>query len=172
MTDFETFDAKISSPALRAVAEHWNDARKGRKMPSWSQLRPSTLAPHLGLVWAFKYNRSSGEFTARLAGNRMMVGFGKSFRGTPLQELHPPAIFHWIHEGLTRVVSEPACYRSRGHLFKAGGRLVEGERIVLPLGTDEDGADGALGASDYEFQITGAYPDIEVFRGDGEWLTL
>ena len=172
MTDFEAFDAKINSPALRAVAGHWNEARKARKMPSWSQLRPSTLAPHLGLVWAFKYDRSSGAFTARLAGNRMMVGFGKSFRGTPLHELHPPAIFQWIHEGLTRVVSEPACYRSSGRLFKAGGRLVEGERIVLPLGTDDTGADGALGASDYDFQITGAYPDIEVFRGDGEWLTL
>lgn len=172
MTDFEAFDAKIASPALRAVAEHWNDARKGQKMPSWSQLRPSTLAPHLGLVWAFKYDRSRGEFTARLAGNRMMVASGKSLRGTPLQQLHAPAIFQWVHEGLTRVVSEPACYRSRGQLFKVGGRMVEGERVVLPLGTDENGADGALGASDYDFTFTTSYPDIEVFRGDGEWLTL
>lgn len=172
MSDFESFGAAIRSPALRAVLAHWNDVRRHRKMPSWSDLNPGSMGPHLGLIWAFKYDRGSGEFTARLAGNRIMVGFGKSFRGTPLKELHPPDIFEWVHEGLTRIVSEPACYRSSGELFKSSGRTVEGERVVLPLGTDEAGADGALGASYFDVPVTATAYDIEVVQGDGEWLAL
>ncbi len=172
MSDFTSFGAAIRSPALRAVLAHWNDVRRHRKMPSWSDLNPGRMRPQLGLIWAFKYDRGSGNFTARLAGNRIMVGFGKSFRGTPLKDLHPPDIFHWAHAGLTRIVSEPACYRSSGELFKASGKAVEGERVVLPLGTDEAGGDGALGASDFDFPVTALVRDIEVVRGDGEWLAL
>ena len=172
MPDLTSFHAGIKSPALRAVLLHWNDVRRQQKMPTWSDLNPATMAPHLGLIWAFKYDRGSGEFTARLAGNRIMVGFGKSFRGTPLRQLHPPDIFQWAHAGLTRVVSEPACYRSSGELFRANGITVEGERVVMPLGTDDDGADGAFGASDYDFPVTGPVPGIEVIQGDGQWLTL
>jgi hypothetical protein len=172
MSDLDSFGAAIKSPALRAVLAHWNDARRHRKMPSWSDLNPGTMAPHLGLIWAFKYDRGRGEFTARLAGNRIMVGFGKSFRGTPLKALHPPDIFQWVHAGLTRIVSEPTCYRSSGELFRANGVTVEGERVVMPLGADDDGADGAFGASDFDFPVTALVPEIEVARGDGKWLAL
>ena len=69
-------------------------------------------------------------------------------------------------------MSEPACYRSRGELFKASGSTVEGERVVLPLGADAAGADGALGASDFDFPVTALVRDIEVTLGDGEWLAI
>ena len=141
-------------------------------MPSWSELNPATMAPHLGLVWAFKYDRATGDFTARLAGNRIMVGFGKSFRGTPLRELHPPRSFPRVHAAMLRVVSEPACYRSCGQLFKVDGRVIEGERIVLPLGTDESGVDGALGASDYDFSVNSASREVELLEDGVQWFSL
>jgi hypothetical protein len=167
------FGSEITSPALRAIADHWNQARKGRKMPSWSELSPATMAPHLGMVWAFKYDRKTGDFIARLAGNRMMIGFGKSFRGTPLKELHQPKSLGRAHAILMRVVSEPVCYRSRGQLFKADGRLVEGERIMLPLGTDETGVDGALGASDYDGSfVVKAAREIELLEDDVRWFPV
>jgi hypothetical protein len=172
VSDFASFGSRIASPALRAVAGHWNQARKACRMPAWSELSPAVIAPHLGLIWAFKYDQGTGEFTARLAGNRMMVGFGKSFRGTPLQELHTPQSFAWIQAGLTRVVSEPACYRSCGRLFRADGRTVMGERIVLPLASDGSGADGALGASYYDLPITQQIQDIEVIQDLAEWFPI
>lgn len=165
------FDAQIASPALRAIVHHWHQVRRQRKMPSWSELSPTALAPHLGLIWAFKYDRGTDDFTARLAGNRVMIGFGKSFRGTPLRELHAPAFFPRVHADMKRVVCEPACYRSFGPLFKADGRMVEGERIILPLGCDETGADGMLGASDYDLAFNGAAREIELL-GAPEWFAL
>jgi hypothetical protein len=169
--DFSCFDGKIESPALRAIAGHWNEARKHRRMPAWSDLRPAALAPYFGLIWVFRYDRNTREFTARLAGNRMMVAFGKSFRGTPLRELHPPHFLPRAQAALMRVVSEPACCRSSGPLFKADGRITSGERIVLPLGAD-DQADGAFGASDYNRSIITVACNIESIYHAAEWFSL
>ncbi|HEY2010998.1 MAG TPA: PAS domain-containing protein [Rhizomicrobium sp.] len=171
MGDFSCFDRKIESPALRAIAAHWNEVRKDRRMPSWSDLRPTALAPYFGLIWVFRYDRTTKEFTARLAGNRMMVACGKSFRGTPLRELHPPEIFPQAQAGLMRVVSEPACGRTSGPLFKADGKITCGERIVLPLGVD-DKADGAFGASDYNRSFVTAASQIETIYNAVEWFSL
>lgn len=168
---FDCFDMKIESPALRAIADHWNKARKQRRMPSWSDLSPAVLAPHFGLIWAFRFDRNTGDFIARLAGNRIMVACGKSFRGTPLRELHPPEIFQRTHAGLMRIVSEPVCFRSSGSLFKADGITTEGERIVMPLGTDGE-ADGALGASDYNRSFVTAARDVELIYDAVEWFSL
>jgi hypothetical protein len=140
-------------------------------MPSWSDLNPGSMAPHLGLIWAFKYDRGTGEFTARLAGNRLMIGYGKSFRGTPLCELPKPDVYPWVYSGLMRVISEPACCRSSGQIFRADGRTTEGERIVLPLGTDGE-PDGALGASDFDCSFATAAQHIELLRDRVEWFSL
>jgi hypothetical protein len=171
MGDFVCFDAKLESPALRAIAGHWNAARGQRKMPSWSDLSPAVMARHLGLIWAFRYDRITGEFTARLAGNRIMVACGKSFRGTPLRELHPPEIFRNAQAGLTRVVSEAVCCRSSGRLFKADGKTTSGERIIMPLATDGE-TDGVLGASDYNRSFATAAKNIELIYEAVEWFSL
>jgi len=99
-------------------------------MPSWSDLSPSGLAPHFKRLWAFKYDREAGDFTARLAGNRAMVGFGKSFRGTPLKDLHPPHIFELAQAHMGKVVNERTAYYCSGKLFRAGTQEIEGERTA------------------------------------------
>ena len=148
---FEQFTKSIASPALRAVAAHWEAIRVGGQIPSWEHLRPAQLSAQLSMIWAFKYDRSTGQFTGRLAGNRITQGFGKNFRGVSMQDLHPPDLFPVIHRHMTRIVLEPAAYRGAGQLFRQGSRIVEGERIILPLASDGVHADGVLGASDYHY---------------------
>jgi len=126
---FSGFRSRIASPALQAIADHWQQACAHRPMPAWSDLLPAAIAAHLKRLWAFKYDRATGDFTARLAGTRAMARFGKSFRGTPLRELHPPHVFEQSHAFMTRVVSEPAFTRCTGKLFKIGDHAIEGERI-------------------------------------------
>lgn len=168
---FEHFTNSIKSPALRAVAVHWAAARDMARMPSWEQLRPSQLAAQLSLVWAFKYDRATGHFTGRLAGNRITQGFGKNFRGLPMQELHPPEVFPMIHRHMTRIVSEPVAYRCAGQLFRHGSRVIEGERIILPLAGDGIHADGVLGASDYNHPHPPKGP-VELFSDREEWCPV
>jgi hypothetical protein len=147
---FAAFRSRITSPALLAIADHWQEARGDALMPSWSQIRPSCIAPHLTRVWSFRYDRQNNEFTGRLAGNRIMAGFNKSFRGTPLKELHAPPVLEQVHANLLRLVLEPCIYRSTGKLFRQGVYTSEGERIALPLADDGSHGDGALGASEYD----------------------
>jgi hypothetical protein len=169
--NFELFANSIESPALRAVALHWAAARGPAQMPSWEQLRPSQFAAQLSLVWAFKYDRATGDFTGRLAGNRITRGFGKNFRGLPMQELHPPEVFPKIHLHMTRIVSEPVAYRGAGQLFRHGPRIVEGERIILPLAGDGVHADGVLGASDYDYPHPPPGP-VELLSDREEWCPV
>jgi hypothetical protein len=139
-------------------------------MAAWSDLSPSAISAHLKRLWVFKYDRDTGEFNARLAGSRVMMRFGKSFRGTPLKELHPPHIFEQCHAHLTRSVSEPAFLHCTGRLFRIGERLVEGERIALPLASDGHHGDGILGASD--FRHTPVFGPIELIFDRMEWFSV
>jgi hypothetical protein len=168
---FEHFTKSIASPGLRAVVSHWEAVRSAGQMPSWEHLRPSQLSAHLSFIWAFKYDRNTGQFTGRLAGNRITQGFGKNFRGLPLQDLHPPDVFPRVLRTMTRIVAEPAAFRSAGPLFKHEDRIFEGERIILPLAGDGVHGDGVLGASDYVYQhpVPGR---IELLSGIEEWCPV
>jgi hypothetical protein len=167
---FPEFRSKVASPALQAIADHWRHACADNPMPSWSDLSPSHLAPYFTRLWAFKYDRVAGDFSARLAGNRAMVGFGKSFRGTPLKDLHPPHIFELAQAHMTKVVTGPAFYYCTGKLFKAGSQEFEGERVMLPLASNGRLGDGVLGATDFPSRATTG--SVELLVGKIEWFSL
>src|ERR1700679_28642 len=116
MTDFAAFQKTLVSPALRAVAAHWDEARKSSSFPSWEQLNPTRIAPYLTILWAFKYDRTSGQFVGRLAGSEITWAFEKNFRGLPLREAWAPGVADQSHEIMLRVISEPLIYLSAGAL--------------------------------------------------------
>ena len=116
--ELNLFRSRISSRALLQILDHWQELRMGRPLPSWSQIAPSRIAPHLTRTWAFKYNPASDEFTARLAGNSIMTAFGMSFRGTRLNEIHPAHILKEVHARMLRVIRTPALSLTLGPLFR------------------------------------------------------
>lgn len=169
-TGFSEFKDRIGSAALLAIVDHWRRACRTRPMPSWSDLSPSGLAPHFKRLWAWRYDRVAREFTARLAGNRAMVGFGQSFRGTPLKEIHPPHIFELAQAHMLKVVNGPTAYYCSGKLFQVGTEIIEGERIMLPLASDGRNADGILGATDFPARMLAG--PVELLVGQIEWFAL
>lgn len=146
--DYETLRREIRSPALQAVLAHWHQARGTSPMPKWTDLRPSQMARQLSIIWAYKFDSRTLQFTGRLAGNRITEGYGKNFRGTRLEDLHPPKLLPRIYEDMLRVVETPCAYKSSGTLFRKGLVRGVGERLALPLGDGR--ADGLIGATDYE----------------------
>ena len=179
MTDsaagFIAFRNSIQSLALKAVADHWNEARGARRLPSWDQLKPRQLGAHLANIWAFDYDRAASLFTGRLAGSNIMVGVGKSFAGIALSELHPPHVFTQVQGYLLRAVTEPACCRWSGKLFRIDSKEIEGERIVLPLGGnggDDSGAAGVLGGSWYDYPVWRTPARLVLIHDIGEWWAL
>jgi hypothetical protein len=170
-SSFDAFIARIESPGLLAIARHWHEARAGKRMAAWSKLSPSAIAPYLTLLWSFRYDRQTGEFAGRLAGNRIMLASGHSFRGTTLRELHSPEIYERSQAEFIRLVTTPAVYRCRGPLFRAAGKVTEGERTVMPLGEDGEHADGLLGASEYTVPPVTGCP-FELISENAEWYSI
>jgi len=170
---FDSFLQRISSPALCAVAAHWNDARGARVMPSWDDLRPARIASYLTLVWAFRYDAETREFTGRLAGERIARGFGRSFRGLRLDELHTPQSLPLMHSEMERLLREPALYHLNGVLFRQRERAATGERIMLPLSDNGIHGDGVLGASAVSYPFVDPdYAPVEMASEGAEWFAL
>lgn len=167
---FSRFRSAIVSPALKAIADHWQQVRGDRPMPAWSDLSPTSLGPHLKLLWTFRYDRATGEFAARLAGNRVMMCLGDSFRGTPLRKLYKPDMFEKAHADFSRIVLEPALAHANGKLFKVGESAIQGERIALPMATDGHHGDGVLGASDFKYQP--AAGSVELLHCPPVWFSI
>lgn len=168
---FESFLSSITSASLRAVALHWNAARGNRLMPSWDELRPAAMAKQLPIIWAYKFDRSTGEFTGRLAGDRITEVFDKSLRGMRLQDFHPPEAGPWVTAMLLRVVSEPALHLSSGRVFKQMDRVGTGQRIILPLAADGKNGDPVLGVTEYHSRISAEQP-IQVATDVEAWFPL
>jgi hypothetical protein len=147
--DFVEFCQSIASPALRAVAQHWDDVRGAKKMPSWEDIQPKAIAPHLPVVWAYKFDSASDEFIGRLAGDRIERAYGKSFHGLTLGQIHTaPERYKQGRAMLLRVISEPAIFCGHGRILQDRQEFHSGERLILPLSTDGVSGDGVFGATE------------------------
>ncbi len=164
------FIAGIESPALRALAKHWSEVRGRKSMPSWSDLSSAALSPHLKLLWGYQFDRQRGEFTGRLAGTHIRRWLGSNFCNTKLADIHPPHTLMEAHAFLAKVVTTPGVGLCSGRLFTIGGDTVTGERLALPLATDETSADGILGASDFIYPS--ASGPVELIHENIEWCAL
>lgn len=145
----EAFLDGIKSADVRAVARHWFEVRGSRRMPGWSDIRPSRIAAQLSFVWAYSYDAATDSFIGRLAGDRIEAIFGKSFRHTPLSEVFPPEQYEDVFRRAKRVIEEPAIFYGGGLVFHQLARYGTGERVILPLAGDGIRSDGLLGCTEY-----------------------
>ncbi|MBU6297803.1 MAG: PAS domain-containing protein [Alphaproteobacteria bacterium] len=154
---FQAFEQAITSPALKRVAQHWNNVRGSRLMPGWSDISPSRISGQLSIIWSYRYDRVADAFTGRLAGDQIERMFGKNIRGAPMSALYPAEEFPRLFARSKRVVCEPALYRGEGMVFKHVDHYGHGERIIMPLAEDGALGDGILGATVYQ-SFMGAGP--------------
>src|SRR3954452_10387782 len=107
MDGIQSFISSIKSPSLRAVAEHWHQARGGRLMPKWTELSSSVLAPHFKLLWGFQYDPQTKEFTGGLTGEHVRQWVGGAFTGARLLDLQPPSIAREAQDLMIKIVTTP-----------------------------------------------------------------
>lgn len=150
---FREFAAALETPALRALAEHWQQARGERRMPGWSGIDALKLGPHLANIWAWKYDAATDSFTGRLAGEAINAIFGRSLRGVAMREFFSPAAYALVFPRHRRVVTEPCLAHGSGPVFLHVGRRGHGERIILPLAEDGTHGDGLIGMTVYDLPM-------------------
>lgn len=144
---FENFLAAVKAPALRDIILYWREIRGTERMPGWRAIDPAAIARHLGIVWAWKYDRGADRFVGRLAGEEIVAAFGKSPRGMPIEEFLPKDQHDMIIARHRRVVTEPALAHAVGRVFVDADRFGTCEHVALPLAADGIKGDGILGAS-------------------------
>ena len=147
---FVEFERAIVSPALKRVANHWNEVRGSNLLPAWNAIHPAAIAHQLPLVWSYNYDRASDLFTGRLSGDHIDRIFGRNLKGVPMAELYPVADFRRFFDRSKRVVCEPTFFRGEGMVFTHLDRYGHGERIMMPMAADGATGDGVFGATEYE----------------------
>jgi hypothetical protein len=147
---FDSFERAIDSPDLRKVAQHWREVCGSKRMPAWRDIRPTAISAQLPIVWSYKFDRASNVFTGRLAGDKIVAMFGKSFRGAAMVDLFPAHEYQTAFSRHKRVLTEPAFFRGTGVVFAHLEKYGVGERIILPLSDDGELGDGVIGATRYD----------------------
>jgi hypothetical protein len=168
----ERFEHSIESPSLRNVVHHWVEARGARAMPGWDNLKPSAIKEQLTIIWVWRFDSVSRQFVGRLAGERIESVLGVSIRGARMSEVFARHDYAKAFARHMRVMTEPACYRGHGLVFRHLDRFDMGERVILPLADDGEHGDGILGAT--EFESNYGTPPADVVRGAEveQWFTL
>lgn len=155
---FADFLAAIEAPSLREIATHWNDARGTKRMPRWEDIDPARIAPHLPIIWAWKYERETDTFIGRLAGEAIIEAHGGNLHGKRMQDFFTGDRYAEILATDRRVVTEPAFVRETGRVFSHMKRHGLGERIIMPLAADGIHGDGIFGATIYSINKLAPLP--------------
>jgi hypothetical protein len=147
---FPDFLSVLQAPALRDIAQHWNEIRGERRIPGWRDIEPLKIARHLPIVWSWRYDRDAERFTGRLIGQTVADLFGRSIRGVKMEDYFQGKLYDAVYARCHRVVSEPCFSRDHGNIFNYRDRFSLGERIILPLADDGKHGDGVFGATAFD----------------------
>lgn len=169
---FEQLCGKISTESVRNVANHWNDVRGSRLMPSWSDINPSAIKPQLPFIWSWKFDIETGNFIGRIAGERIVHAHGGNLRGQDASTFFKDRGGDAMVERMQRVVRGPCYFIGEGAVFKHTRRIVIGERVILPLSTDGNTADGVFGVTSYDLPDLTHHSDDLPSEETGEFIDL
>lgn len=147
---FTELTDKISIASVRNVANHWNDVRGSRRMPAWSDIQPRAIIKQLPFIWSWKYDIKTDTFVGRLAGERIAQALGGNLGGQEAESFFKGRGGSNIVDRMRRVIEDPCYFFGKGAVFKHTGRIVTGERVVLPLSENGETADGVFGITIYE----------------------
>jgi hypothetical protein len=150
---YALFRAAITEPALLEIAAHWHAARGDRLLPAWRDIDACALAPHLPIVWSWRYDFTRDTFVGRLAGEEINAMLGVSIRGKTIEECFAPDAVPVVRQRYQAVMDGPSFMFSHGKVFARAGHTGSGTRIVLPLADDGVRPDGLLGATVYRLGI-------------------
>ena len=171
MATLDDLEAKLQSPAMRAVYAHWQAARGNRLMPAWRDIDAVAIGTHLPKVWAWRFDPAQDTFIGRLAGEDILAIMGCGMRGRRFAECFPAASVAKVEARQRKVIGMPSIMHSIGRVYLLTGKFGLGERIVLPLAADGITGDGVLGVTDYHLNMADARHGGATIDHDDETVT-
>lgn len=147
-------DKNARSPRILSLLRHWRDACQGRVMPAWADIDPTEMPSALPNIWAWSYDRRSGEFLGRIAGEAIRSIFRRPIAGVSMRDYFQAWNYDRIVQRYKRAVATPAIGFERGIVFQLEEHYAIGARIILPLASDGLHCDGVVGVTTYDLYPT------------------
>jgi hypothetical protein len=169
---YGAFEDAIASPALKEVARHWRAICGRSRLPSWNDIRPSAIKAQLTIVWCYDYDPALDDFVGRLAGQGITGVSTKPFKGTRLSELRPNDKYPRSLVRAKRVLQEPALYRGHGAVYKTADSRGFGERVVMPLKSEDSYPGGIFGATEFKSVTDWLKSSSNIEAEDEKWFSL
>src|SRR5205085_2104572 len=114
---YASFHAAITEPALLEIAAYWDKVRADRLIPAWRDIDAYALAPHLPIIWSWRYDFRRDTFVGRLAGEEINAMLGVSIRGKAIEECFAPDVAAVVRQRYRAVVDGPSFMFSYGKVF-------------------------------------------------------
>lgn len=123
-------------------------------MPARRGIDPARIPSLLAHLFVYDYHAETDRFFCRLAGEEIFAAAGIHGARKFLEDLFVSPTLERMRDRYRRVIGRPgggrpAILHAKGLLRVASGYHIPGERLVLPLATDGETADGLVGATIY-----------------------
>jgi len=147
---------ELNSKMLRRLVAHWHDLRRGRPMPSRSDVKAEEIGYALGRVMLVDIHWPSAAteacdptFRFRLVGSQIEETGHRGLRGRWAHELQPAFYRDAVLRAYVEAAVEaaPSIRRIR---YTASGHHLRYERVALPLSSHGAAADMLVIGSDWE----------------------
>jgi hypothetical protein len=141
----------LADARLRSLYEYWHAlgvAAGG--LPQVQALDPLHLPRLLSNLWILEVAPDTQRFRMRLAGESINAVYRRNIGGQYFSDVFQPSEVALMVARYTRTLTEPAIVRAIGTVYVAAGRLIQGERLALPMLGRSGYTDTMLGATFYD----------------------
>ncbi len=169
--DFDSARRNDIHPTLARVDAYWNQQRKGRLVPSRSDIDPMGLEGVLGNVFIAE-RISTGLARFRIAGTHLNNIVGLDVRGMPVSAIFNAPDREKLAQGLESVFDHPATFHLKLESAKSFGRgHLTGEMMFMPLRSDLGEISRALGVVTMTGDVGRTPRRFSILQSDRRGLT-
>lgn len=126
---------------LEIVERYWNDLRRGRSMPSRSDIDPADIVPQLPFIGLVDVIEGGCDFRFRLLGTALDYAFGDYYTGWRLSEVEREDLRRIFSAAFLPPARDGKPYRRSGLLSISDKEHVRFDLVALPLSSDDAQAD-------------------------------
>ena len=145
IVELTAFRGRNVRPILAQVEACWEDARRGRLVPSRSDIMPQNLQGTLAHVFVIE-RLATGLARFRIAGNHLSDLIGSDVRGMPISAIFDAASRENLSDALQGLFDDPSVVRFELEASQGFGRAaLSGDMMLLPLRSDLGDISRALG---------------------------
>ncbi|MCB9947056.1 MAG: PAS domain-containing protein [Rhodospirillaceae bacterium] len=141
----------VADPILRRFLRYWLDKRGSRAMPARQDIDPTDVPWALSRIWLAEVLRDPLTVRYRLAGEDVRAIFDRRLTGLCLEDVFPASQVALVRASFSRVILGREIVHQSGTVYKQAGKVVDGERLMLPLSSDGETVDFVIGVSVYSY---------------------